>query len=595
MQGIYTCLFQWKVTTYLISIFSTRHVDPSLGLLTTKWCDGAILPNMHHIRQRGHTILSKMSAAARKWDIGEYSQANWRGDPWKCWLCILWIFSAIRGPPSQDPATPYLRAVRIKSGQTTPLKGNGIVWPKEVVNSDCKWKGQSCWSHSQHRSSSKKGAQGLLASYVAAAEGHYHPKSFMEEEDMKALLLWKLGGNWVAQINHHASGALSVSYLRTPSTVPPIVPSHQVPTLKEVEVNVDATLHSVLDAVHSQIKSKVLHTVIMFDELATKKRIRWDPKTNFFLGVCRQHTSRTLMEFVNEGDMEELFQCLDDGVVHYAAEVRNFVPLRVKIASIHIEDWSDFYFKATVAALGILCKDNRIYPGRPVLISGDCKRETGEEHADVIQTVLDGVNNLQGTTRLWIVSIASDGESRRGAAFILLTFKRQLLPESPIYPLLKPLTFLNLHVGDDDLTCDKDWKHVFKRFPNLLLRHWGVVIDGFRIKPSIIKDHFKSSGLSADSVVPARLGLKAVGKAQLFAASAFQNWSLSHAHRLGPAQAAACGKFVRWLSHMHKKKNKSPVLDDNDAIIFIYAYLTHFLHLYESKKPPPLFYNIKVY
>ena len=44
------------------------------------------------------------------------------------------------------------------------------------------------------------------------------------------------------------------------------------------------------------------------------------------------------MEFVNEGDMEELFQCLDDGVVHYAAEVRNFVPLRVKIASIHIED-----------------------------------------------------------------------------------------------------------------------------------------------------------------------------------------------------------------------------------------------------------------
>ena len=133
------------------------------------------------------------------------------------------------------------------------------------------------------------------------------------------------------------------------------------------------------------------------------------------------------------------------------------------------------------------------------------------------------MNNLQGTTKLRIVSIASDGETRRGNAFILLTFKRQLSHESPIYPLLKPLTFLNLHVGDDDLTCDKDWKHVFKRFRNLLLRHRGVVIDGFRIKPSILKDHFKSSGLSADSVVPARLGLKAVGKAQLFAASAFQN------------------------------------------------------------------------
>lgn len=153
-----------------------------------------------------------------------------------------------------------------------------------------------------------------------------------------------------------------------------------------------------------------------------------------------------------------------------------------------------------MAALGILCKDNRIYPGRSILVSGDCKRETGEEHAKVIQTVLTGVNNLKDTTRLRVVSIASDGETRRGTAFILLTFKRQLSPDSPIYPLLRPLVFLNLHVGDDDLTCDKDWKHVFKRFRNLLLRHQGVTVNCFRITPGILKDHFKSNGLSADHV-----------------------------------------------------------------------------------------------
>lgn len=110
------------------------------------------------------------------------------------------------------------------------------------------------------------------------------------------------------------------------------------------------------------------------------------------------------------------------------------------------------------------------------------------------------MNNLQDTTKLRVVSIASDGESRRGAAFILLTFKSKLSLNSPLYPLLQPLTFLNLHVGDDDLTCDKDWKHIFKRFRNLLLRHRGVVINGFRITPAILKDHFKSSGLSADHV-----------------------------------------------------------------------------------------------
>lgn len=150
--------------------------------------------------------------------------------------------------------------------------------------------------------------------------------------------------------------------------------------------------------------------------------------------------------------------------------------------------------------MGILCKDHRIYPGRPVLVSGDCKRETGEEHAKLLQMALDGINELKDKTRLRIVSIASDGESRRGAAFIQLTFKQQLASSSPIYRLLQPLRFLDLHVGDDDLTCDKDWKHVFKRFRNLLLRQRGVVISRIRITPDVIKNHFKSAGLSADHI-----------------------------------------------------------------------------------------------
>ena len=107
---------------------------------------------------------------------------------------------------------------------------------------------------------------------------------------------------------------------------------------------------------------------------------------------------------------------------------------------------------------------------------------------------------LQDKTKIRLVSIASDGETRRGSAFILLTFKSLLLQKSPIYSLLKPLKFLNLHVGDDDLTCDKDWKHVFKRWRNLLLRQRGVVVNGVRITPDIIKDQFRSAGLSAEHI-----------------------------------------------------------------------------------------------
>ena len=172
----------------------------------------------------------------------------------------------------------------------------------------------------------KKGVHRLLASLKAAAQGYYHPKSFTEEEDMRALLLWKLGGNRVAQINHRAQDAPSVSYLRTCSTVPPITPSHAKPTVDQVQSNVNATFRSMLGVLHSQIGegAKVLHTMVMFDELAAEKRICWNPKTNYFLGVCRQHAHKTLIEFINEGDLEELFRRLDNGDIHYAAEVRKF-------------------------------------------------------------------------------------------------------------------------------------------------------------------------------------------------------------------------------------------------------------------------------
>jgi hypothetical protein len=159
---------------------------------------------------------------------------------------------------------------------------------------------------------------------MAAAQGHYKPKSYTEEEDMKALLIWKLSGNCVTEINHHALGAPSVSYLRKRSTVPQIIASSGRPELRKVKANVEAMVMSILDEIHQIRSRRVLHTVIMFDKLATEKRIRWDLKTNNFLGLCREHAHRILFQFINEGDLEELFKQIDDRNVHYAGEVRLF-------------------------------------------------------------------------------------------------------------------------------------------------------------------------------------------------------------------------------------------------------------------------------
>jgi hypothetical protein len=77
----------------------------------------------------------------------------------------------------------------------------------------------------------------------------------------------------------------------------------------------------------------------------------------------------------------------------------------------------------------------------------------------LIRTALDEIHAM----KLRTVCIASDGESRRGEALINLTFKRQLDPDLPIFPYLCSLPLMNLEVGDDDITADKDYKHVFKR------------------------------------------------------------------------------------------------------------------------------------
>jgi hypothetical protein len=119
----------------------------------------------------------------------------------------------------------------------------------------------------------KKGAWRLLASVLAAAQGHYCPKSYTEEEDMRVLLIWRLSGNQVAGIYQKSIGGPSVLHLRSHSIVLTIIPSHVQPMMEQVMANVKASLESMQDIIHGQIRGNVMHTVVMFDELATEKRI----------------------------------------------------------------------------------------------------------------------------------------------------------------------------------------------------------------------------------------------------------------------------------------------------------------------------------
>jgi len=74
--------------------------------------------------------------------------------------------------------------------------------------------------------------------------------------------------------------------------------------------------------------------------------------------------------------------------------------------------------------------------------------------------------------------------------------KYNLQPTSPIYPLLSNLSLMNREVGADDITCDKDYKHVLKRFRNLTLWGRGFKVHGVHIYTSVLWAHLRQNGAS---------------------------------------------------------------------------------------------------
>ena len=114
--------------------------------------------------------------------------------------------------------------------------------------------------------------------------------------------------------------------------------------------------------------------------------------------------------------------------------------------------------------------------------------------------MVDAVNAKKAATGLRVISLASDGESRRGKALAQLTFVAPLTATSPIYNHLVHLDLLNLFVGADDITADKDYKHVFKRLRNTLLQEKGCVVLGIKLTRGLIRKHLQDCGHSGEHI-----------------------------------------------------------------------------------------------
>lgn len=147
----------------------------------------------------------------------------------------------------------------------------------------------------------------------------------------------------------------------------------------------------------------------------------------------------------------------------------------------------------------MLSKKPREYSICPIMFSGTCKKETGTQHAKLIQTLLTASENQKkhGGVTYCTVSIASDREAKCGDTLVHLTMNSTLSSDSPIYEQLKGLKFMNFLVGPNDIMADKDFKHVFKCQQNLMMHNKGIITEGFCITPSILHIHLQSNGISS--------------------------------------------------------------------------------------------------
>ncbi|KAI0028022.1 hypothetical protein K488DRAFT_59754, partial [Vararia minispora EC-137] len=423
-------------------------------------------------------------------------------------------------------------------------------------------------------------ASAILQVITDISTGKYKPKGFTDDDRRIALVLLRLGGRRALDFAHLALGLPATSTVRAIAAAPPLQASPATPSVEDVTQNVDMAFGPLLRGA-AAIRRPV-HGTVGVDEIATEACLRWNNATNHVLGICREHIGGRARRIDSYEDIEVLVEEVRRKVIHHAVE-------------------------ATVCAVTLLSPDTRLGSARPIAVSGTCKAEKAPEHRRLLQTVLDGIAAAKALQGIRIVCYASDGASMRHKALHDMTAKRQLSRESNIFPHLGHLPLLDLWVGDDDLTVDKDYKHVaFKRVRNAVLRADGINVLGTLLTSEILCTHLRDEAQILDLKEPTLAALFNVADKQdvnLAYRLAFLIWELrrvpipNHREATYVQQRKAIALFADlWFDLMTPYICVTLSLSDQLLRLSAAAHMLLALYFHEGAKsrflPNPLFIDI---
>jgi hypothetical protein len=142
----------------------------------------------------------------------------------------------------------------------------------------------------------RAGIKTLIQQYEWAAEKLYKLKGYTNKDIMWSIVLLQLGGMHIAKFAHQSLALPSLTTIWCQTVLPVLLVSPSAPTVAEVEANI-ILCYSSLDSYPGPDSGgssrkctgntqKVVHQVLMLDELAVEKRVRWDGLHNKFQGTC---------------------------------------------------------------------------------------------------------------------------------------------------------------------------------------------------------------------------------------------------------------------------------------------------------------------
>jgi hypothetical protein len=138
------------------------------------------------------------------------------------------------------------------------------------------------------------GIGAIIQQYERVAEKLYKPKGYTNEDVMQSIILLRLGGARVAEFAHRSLVLPSLTTIWRNTLLPTLVVSHSAPTLMDVERNI-ISCYSAFGTERSESSptspSTIIHQVLMLDEIAIERCVRWDNSTNKFQGTCREHNN----------------------------------------------------------------------------------------------------------------------------------------------------------------------------------------------------------------------------------------------------------------------------------------------------------------